>query len=89
MDLEAYKRLKTWDIVIISDAFEDREVAGLTGHICSVVDAEQAGVFVYGPERVWCIEPWHLTPTGETLPVNERPDPNFSIHVTDSGEIAG
>jgi hypothetical protein len=32
--------LRTWDIVVVSPDFEDEDIRGKRGHICSLVDAD-------------------------------------------------
>lgn len=78
--------LSTWDIVVVSDQAPDVEIRGLRGHICSAVDPDQVGVFLDEPERVWCLHPDDVIPTGETLPLEDRPG-GAAIRVNQRGEI--
>jgi len=80
--------LRTWDIVIVSPTFEDEEIRGKRGHICSLVDGDGFGVLIHDLERVWCLGHGDVTATGEQLPESERPG-GRSIRVNQKGEIVG
>jgi hypothetical protein len=80
--------LRPWDIVTIGQGVEDAEIRGLRGHICSAVEADQIGVFIDDLERVWCLHPRDVIPTGETLPEAGRPG-GHSIRVNQKGEVVG
>jgi len=80
--------LRTWDIVVVSPDFEDEEIRGKRGHICSLVDADGFAVLIHDLERVWCLRHDDVTPTGEKLPEAERPG-GAAIRVNQKGEIVG
>lgn len=80
--------LRTWDIVTVSPDFEEPEIRGLRGHICSRVDPDEVGVLIHDLERVWCLHPRDVIATGEQLPESERPG-GRSIRVNQKGEIVG
>lgn len=57
--------LATYDIVTVNGDFEDREIAGRRGYIIGMVEGDDIAVFVYEVERVWCLQAFDVTPTGE------------------------
>jgi hypothetical protein len=78
--------LQPFDIVTISEDFEDPEVRGKRAFIMGEVTPDQCGVFVYDLERVWCLEPRFVTATGTREdPANYWTSP--SIRVSTHGEV--
>jgi len=80
--------LKTYDIVVVSPVFEDVEVAGKRGYVISDVTPDQVGVFIYEPERVWCLHPDDVSATGE-VDSEARDAPRVTIRVSSRGDIVG
>ncbi|PPC86669.1 MAG: hypothetical protein CTY31_13085 [Hyphomicrobium sp.] len=82
--------LREFDIVVIATDFEDAEVRGKRGHIIGQVCTDDIGVFVYDIERVWCMSPRDVTPTGERDDEAERARQGAPvIRVNSKGEIVG
>lgn len=79
--------LKAYDLVRVAETDPEADMRGLTGHIVGLVDPDQAAVLIHGQERVWCVHPAHLIPTGGTLPMDQRPDPNVRIRVSRDGDL--
>ncbi len=81
--------LEAYDIVEIKSEVAEVEIRGRRGHIVGAVDADQIGVFVHGLERVWCLHPNDVAPTGERLPDDQQPDPAVIVRVSQKGEVIG
>lgn len=79
--------LKAYDLVQVAQTDPEPDIRGLTGHIVGLVDPDQAAVLIHGQERVWCVHPAHLIPTGGTLPLDQRPDARVRIRVSRDGDL--
>lgn len=82
--------LKEYDIVVVGPG--DPEFAGRRGHVLGEVTADQVAVFFENMPNgagLVCLHPDVVTPTGEALPMNQRPDPSVRIRVSASGEVLG
>ncbi len=80
--------LKPYDIVVVSPAFKDAQIAGKRGYVISDVTPDQVGVFMYDDERVWCLHPRDVSATGE-IDTHARDAPRVTIRVSSKGEILG
>ena len=78
--------LRPFDIVTIAANIGDAEIRGRRGYVIGEVTSDQCGVFVYGIERVWCLTPRDVVPTGDRdeAACNERAPP---IRVSRFGEV--
>lgn len=81
--------LAAFEIVVVRDDYGDADARGARGYIIGAVTSDQIGVYLYDQQRVWCLHPDDVIPTGVIDTIARDEPKGAPLRVSSNGEVLG